>query len=122
MQRGRHPRYEANAAPKGLSPGSLNASLDDVAAAVEGKPTLDASEETQLALAGYRDAMTYVLQVADDKNAAIDEGMIKALHFMMLNTTFPRAPVAGAQAISRLGTTRQAGSFMKDPTLTEYRT
>ena len=31
-----------------------NASLDDVAAAVEGEPTLDASLETQLALAGYR--------------------------------------------------------------------
>lgn len=35
-----------------------NASLDDVLAAVEGEPTLDADTETQLALAGYRDAMT----------------------------------------------------------------
>ena len=39
-----------------------NASLDDVLAAVDEEPTLAAEEETQLALAGYRDAMTYVLQ------------------------------------------------------------
>jgi len=44
-----------------------NASLDDVVATVEGEPTLDASQETQLALAGYRDAMTYVLQIAGDE-------------------------------------------------------
>jgi Fic family protein len=69
-----------------------NASLDDVAAAVEGEPTLDASEETQLALAGYRDAMTYVLQIAADESAAIDEGMIKALHFMMLKHDLAKDP------------------------------
>jgi hypothetical protein len=34
-----------------------------VAAAVEGEETLDADSETQLALAGYRDAMSYVLQL-----------------------------------------------------------
>jgi Fic family protein len=69
-----------------------NASLDDVAAAVEGEPTLDANLETQLALAGYRDAMTYVLQVAEDRNAAIDEGIIKALHFMMLKHDLSKSP------------------------------
>jgi Fic family protein len=69
-----------------------NASLDDVAAAVEGEPTLDATAETQLALAGYRDAMTYVLQVAKDDAAVIDEGMIKALHFMMLKHDIAKSP------------------------------
>jgi Fic family protein len=69
-----------------------NASLDDVAAAVEGEPTLDANLETQLALAGYRDAMTYALQVADDKNAVLDEGMLKALHFMMLKHDLSKSP------------------------------
>ena len=69
-----------------------NASLDDVAAAVEGEPTLDANLETQLALAGYRDAMTYVLQVAEDEDAAIDEGVIKALHFMMLKHDLSKSP------------------------------
>ncbi len=61
-----------------------NASLDDVVAAVEEEPTLDAEQETQLALAGYRDAMTYVLQIADDDSLGADEGLLKSLHFMML--------------------------------------
>ncbi len=69
-----------------------NASLDDVAAAVEGEPTLDANVETQFALAGYRDAMTYVLQVAEDEDAPVDEGMIKALHFMMLKHDLSKGP------------------------------
>lgn len=69
-----------------------NASLDDVAAAVQGEPTLDATAETELALTGYRDAMTYVLQVAEDDNAVIDEGMIKALHFMMLKHDLSKSP------------------------------
>jgi Fic family protein len=69
-----------------------NASLDDVAAAVQGEPTLDATAETELALTGYRDAMTYVLQVADDDTAVIDEGMIKALHFMMLKHDLSKSP------------------------------
>lgn len=69
-----------------------NASLDDVAAAVDGEPTLQADTETQLALAGYRDAMTYVLQVAQDETATIDEGLIKALHFMMIKHDLPKSP------------------------------
>lgn len=69
-----------------------DASLDDVAAAVEGEPTLDASTETEMALAGYRDAMTYVLQVAEDSSAVVDEGMIKALHFMMLKHDLSKDP------------------------------
>lgn len=61
-----------------------DASLDDVVAAVEGEPTLDAGAETQVALAGYRDAMTYVLQIAADEHVAVDRGLLKSLHFMML--------------------------------------
>jgi Fic family protein len=69
-----------------------NASLDDVAAAVDSEPTLGASEATQRALAGYRDAMTYVLQVAQDDAARIDEGMLKALHFMMMKHDLEKSP------------------------------
>jgi Fic family protein len=69
-----------------------NASLDDVVAAVEGEPTLDANEETQHALAGYRDAMTYVLQIADDDALEIDEGLIKSLHFMMIKHDLRKNP------------------------------
>ncbi len=69
-----------------------NASLDDVVAAVEGEPTMDADEETQHALAGYRDAMTYVLQIADDEALEIEEGLIKSLHFMMIKHDLRKNP------------------------------
>lgn len=69
-----------------------NASLDDVVAAVEGEPTLDTDEETQLALAGYRDAMTYVLQIAGDDQLEVDEGLLKSLHFMMIKHDLRKNP------------------------------
>jgi Fic family protein len=70
----------------------FNASLDDVAAAVDGEPALDADTETELALTGYRDAMTYVLQVGQDDLAIVDEGLLKALHFMMLKHDLSKGP------------------------------
>ncbi|HEY2333966.1 MAG TPA: Fic family protein [Solirubrobacterales bacterium] len=69
-----------------------NASLDDVVAVVDGEPTLDTNQETQLALAGYSDAMTYVLQIARDETPAVDEGLIKSLHFMMLKHDLAKNP------------------------------
>lgn len=69
-----------------------DASLDDVVAAVAGEPTLGAEEETQLALAGYRDAMTYVLQIADDATLEVDEGLLKSLHFMMIKHDLSKRP------------------------------
>jgi Fic family protein len=69
-----------------------NASLDDVVAAVEGEPTLDAEEETELALGGYRDAMTYVLQIAAEEGLEVDEGLLKSLHFMMLKYDLSKHP------------------------------
>jgi Fic family protein len=69
-----------------------NASLDDVIATVEGEPTMDANEETQHALAGYRDAMTYVLQIAEDDALEIEEGLIKSLHFMMIKHDLRKNP------------------------------
>src|SRR5690349_15952412 len=41
-----------------------DAVLDDAAAVALGEEPLDANEETRLALEGYRDAMTYVLQLS----------------------------------------------------------
>lgn len=68
------------------------ASLDDVVAAVDGEPTPSTTEPTRQALAGYRDAMTYVLQVAEDPSATVDEGLLKSLHFMMLRHRLKKAP------------------------------
>lgn len=69
-----------------------DASLEDVVAAVDGEPTLDANTETQLALAGYRDAMTYVLQLARGGRAKVDEGLLMSLHFMMLKHDLAKNP------------------------------
>jgi Fic family protein len=69
-----------------------DASLDDVIAAVDDEPTLTADEETRLALAGYRDAMTYVLQIAQDSAARVDAGLLKSLHFMMLKHRLDKDP------------------------------
>lgn len=68
------------------------ASLDDVVAAIDDEPTLSAGEDTRLALDGYRDAMTYVLQVAQDPDASVDEGLLKSLHFMMLRHRLDTSP------------------------------
>ena len=69
-----------------------DASLDDVVAAVDDEPTLGADAETLLALSGYRDAMTYVLQVAQDRAASVDEGLLKSLHFMILKHRLDKSP------------------------------
>lgn len=60
-----------------------DAVLDDAAAVALGEEPLDASEETRLALEGYRDAMTYVLQLSSDPDFSYEAQLLKSLHFMM---------------------------------------
>ena len=58
------------------------ASLDDVLDAIENEEPVATAEQTRLALTGYRDAMTYVLSLAEDR-VEVDESLLKSLHFMM---------------------------------------
>lgn len=69
-----------------------NVSLDDAVAAVAGEEPLDPRTEAWKAVAAYRDAMTYVLQLADDPHFAYDESLIRALHYMMLNYDLSKSP------------------------------
>jgi Fic family protein len=69
-----------------------NASLDDVLAAVEDEEPLDAATETKLALQGYRDAMTYVLQLKDEEDLAIDTTLLRSLHYMMMKYDLGKRP------------------------------
>lgn len=69
-----------------------NATLDDVEALVAGEAPLDADAETQRAVAGYRDAMTYVLQLAEDAHFSFDETLLRSLHFMMIGHDLSRNP------------------------------
>lgn len=61
----------------------FRATLDDAAAVEMGEQPLDADEETRLALEGYRNAMTYVLQVAPEPDFTYSVQLLKSLHFMM---------------------------------------
>lgn len=65
--------------------------LQDVVDAAEGG-VVDANEETRLALAGYRRAMTYVLSLAEDKHFGYSTNLIKSLHFMMLEHDLDQRP------------------------------
>lgn len=68
------------------------AGLDDVAAAIEGEDVLDADKETELALKGYREAMTFVLQLAGDEDFAYSEQLLKSLQFMMTSYDLSKRP------------------------------
>jgi Fic family protein len=45
-----------------------------------------------LAIEGFQEAMTYVFQATQDPNLQVDEGFIKALHFMMLKYDLSKNP------------------------------
>jgi Fic family protein len=68
------------------------AKLDDAVAIEMGEEALDASEETGLAIRGYRDAMTYVLQLAEEPRFHFGEQLIRSLHFMMTNYDLKNRP------------------------------
>lgn len=69
-----------------------DAGLDDVAAVALGEEPLDSSEETRLALEGYRNAMTYVIQRADDQDFECSVSLLKSLHFMMTGYSLLNRP------------------------------
>jgi Fic family protein len=69
-------------------------SLDDALAIalMEDEEGLDAERESKAAVLGYRSAMTYILQIADDPHFTYSEGLIKSLHFMMLPHALDKGP------------------------------
>jgi hypothetical protein len=77
-----------------LSIEGFDAKLDDAAAVAVGEEPLDASQETRLALEGYRRAMTYVLQLAaeEDSDFPFSSQLIKSLHFMMTDYDLANRP------------------------------
>ena len=70
----------------------LNVSLDDAVAAVGGGEPLDAPEDVWAAIQGYREAMTFVLQLADDPHFAYDTSLIRSLHYMMMQYDLDMRP------------------------------
>jgi Fic family protein len=66
--------------------------LADAMELAEGQGFTDAADETRLAIGGYRDAMTYVLQLSKDPHFTYSDGLIRSLHFMMLRHDMSRSP------------------------------
>jgi Fic family protein len=62
----------------------IHVSLEDALAIVEDEETLGAAEETRQAVRGYRDAMTYILGLADDPHFEFETALLRSLHYMML--------------------------------------
>lgn len=67
-----------------------HASVEDVAAMIVDEE-VDADEDTRLAIAGYRDALTYVVQLAST-SPTMDASLLRSLHFMMLKHDLARHP------------------------------
>jgi Fic family protein len=67
--------------------------VDDAVAAVEGEaPLADERTEAWLAVRGYREAMTYILQLSDDAHFTHHEAVLRSLHYMMLGHDLGKHP------------------------------
>lgn len=69
-----------------------NVSLEDAVAAVEGEDPVRATRRDWQAITGYRNAMTYVLQLANDPDFVYSEAIIKSLHYMMISHDLDKTP------------------------------
>jgi len=70
----------------------INITRDDALAAVDNDEPLSAEKTTWQATIGYRNAMTYALQLADDPHFSYSEGLIRSLHFMMIQHDLAKKP------------------------------
>lgn len=66
--------------------------LADAMELADGEGPIDPADETRMAIAGYRDAMTYVLQLTKDPHFTYSDGLVRSLHFMMLRYDMSRSP------------------------------
>jgi Fic family protein len=69
-----------------------NVTVEDAIAAVEGEEPIDADAETWAAIKGYRDALTYVLQLAPDPHFRYEVALLRSLHYMMISYDLSKHP------------------------------
>src|SRR5579863_2942990 len=65
---------------------------DDAIAAAEGEEPIAAERETWSAVTGYRNAMTYVLQLSKDPEFEFNDGFLRSFHYMMLQHDLSKHP------------------------------
>ncbi len=70
----------------------FNVTVEDAIAAVEGDEPLDAADADWRAVRGYRSAMTYVLQLAEDPYFRYSVDLLRSLHFMMIEYDLSKRP------------------------------
>lgn len=70
----------------------INASMENVMAAVENEEPTDIERETWLSIRGYRDAMTYINQAAEDPHFEFSKQFVKSLQFMMVGHDLSKNP------------------------------
>lgn len=66
--------------------------IDDAIAVGLGEDPLDADTEAVAAVQGYQQAMTYVLQLANDPHFKYSADLVRGLHFMMLHYDLAKNP------------------------------
>ena len=68
-------------------------SLDDAIALLEDdEQALDADQRTILEVTGYRNAMTYIQELADDDHFNFDQSLVRGLHFILLGHDLTKSP------------------------------
>src|ERR1700694_638109 len=70
----------------------INVTKDDAMAAIQDDEPLTAEKKEWQSTLGYRNAMTYVLQLASDPHFCYSEGLIRSLHFMMMQHELEKHP------------------------------
>src|ERR1022692_1115272 len=70
----------------------FNVTMEDAIAAVEGDEPFDAADADWKAVRGYRSAMTYVLQLAEDPHFKYSVDLVRSLHFMMVEYDLSKHP------------------------------
>ncbi|MEO7682306.1 MAG: Fic family protein, partial [Gemmatimonadaceae bacterium] len=69
-----------------------NVTVDDAIALAEGQEPLEANAEARAAVEGYQQAMTYVIQLANDPHFRFSVDLIRSLHFMMIDYDLTKNP------------------------------
>ena len=72
-----------------------HSTVDETAAIIDGEEPPGVDEDTRRAVSGYRDAMTYVLQLTGPSSPdgpRMDASLLKSLHFMMVGHDLTKHP------------------------------
>lgn len=69
-----------------------NTTVSGAMAVLDGDDLIDSTEETWMVLLGWRTAMSYVIQLADDPYFSFSHGLIKSLHYMMMQHDINKHP------------------------------